>query len=82
MIQLYQDIMNVKNVNSTYFQARFQFSNTKPKPPTLLEQGCRYVFRPCERVLSCSIRGCAALGVLPSIIKRIKNIKNSIKQPS
>ena len=82
MIQLYQDIMNVKSVNSTNFQAKFQFANTKPKPPTLLEQGCHYALNPCYKTINGGVKFCKAIVALPTILKKIKNIKNSIKQPS
>lgn len=82
MLQLYQDIMNIQNVNSTNFQARFRFANTKPKPPTIKDVLCERTTRPCKKVLSCGANGIAGIWLLGSIITKIMQIKNSIKKPT
>jgi len=81
MIQLYQDIMNIRNIDSTNFQAKFRFANTRPKPPTLKDVLCDKMTNPCKNTLK-GMKSLGAIIFLPKIISRIKTIKNSIKKPS
>ena len=82
MIQLDQDIMNIQSVTSTNFEAKFQFANTKAKPPTLLDACCRETFSPCSKTFKRCIKCFAGIGLLGEIIARIVHIRNSIKDPS